>query len=351
MKDERNKDLDKVLNELEIDDILDNIKNKSTINEDPLEPPRAREQISSYQDFIIPPTQKEFVFLEDRYEEEVQSKDKKANTKKIIIAIVAVILVIAIGFGIFSYASTAYLRPYKDKYGIDFPKGIPEEFCDKYGENQEFTGKLDIIDGERNIYIYSQNEESLAHFDGGSTINKPQQFRAISISKDDADIEALYSSMERYKRARQRITFTNIYGKEENYQVVAAYYVTTVADDDDGYLFPYNLYGDLTEDSFNEYEDRITTRSLYYTGYDMSYSDSFLTISADSDFMDNFRFVVLCVKVDGDVTPLEHPEENKNIHYPQVWYDVNKKHNSYWLASKWQPTVYTDEKHKVTEQQ
>ena len=90
------------------------------------------------------------------------------------------------------------------------------------------------------------------------------------------------------------------------------------------------------------------SRALYHTGYDMSYTDRYLSISADSDFMQDFRFVILCVEVDKIVTPYKEVTENEKVHYPQIWYDENNEHNPYWLAGQWRPVIYTDKAHKVS---
>ena len=81
----------------------------------------------------------------------------------------------------------------------------------------------------------------------------------------------------------------------------------------------------------------------------MSYTDSYLSININTDFMPNFKFVILCVEVDGNVKPYTEVSKNKKVHYPQVWYDKKDEHNPYWLAEQWQPVVYTDESHKTSE--
>jgi hypothetical protein len=99
----------------------------------------------------------------------------------------------------------------------------------------------------------------------------------------------------------------------------------------------------LTQKSFDYYVDSIEHRRLYDTGYEFSFDDSYLTLSVDSDFMENFKFVVLCVKV----KPSKFEKSttatvNDDVHYPQVWFDQNDKTNSYRFSSKWYPEIYTD---------
>lgn len=280
-----------------------------------------------------------------------KSIDIKAFARKNKIALICVGAVALIGILaiIINIASTAYLKPYEKKYGITYPKGIAEEFCDAYGQNKNVSAKITFGDGQLGeVFILNSDYQSGDHFDEGSAIDDDAQIKSISIESSSADIEGLYSKSKNYINSTQAVYLTDIYGKSKTYQIIAAYYTNTNPSDDNGYAFPYNACGTLTEDSFNSYEDRVMSRALYHTGYDMSYTDRYLSISADSDFMQDFRFVILCVEVDKIVTPYKEVTENEKVHYPQIWYDENNEHNPYWLASQWRPVIYTDKAHKVS---
>ena len=230
-----------------------------------------------------------------------KSIDIKAFAKKNKIALICVGAVALIGILaiIINIASTAYLKPYEKKYGITYPKGIAEEFCDAYGQNKNVSAKITFGDGQLGeVFILNSDYQSGDHFDEGSAIDDDAQIKSISIESSSADIEGLYSKSKNYINSTQAVYLTDIYGKSKTYQIIAAYYTNTNPSDDNGYAFPYNACGTLTEDSFNSYEDRVMSRALYHTGYDMSYTDRYLSISADSDFMQDFRFVILCVEVD-----------------------------------------------------
>lgn len=268
---------------------------------------------------------------------------------KIPVICIAAVLVVIIVIAIINAASTAYLKPYEKKYGVKYPRHIAEEFCDAYGQNKYVCARLDFADSGKKVFVTDDTLQSGNHFDEGSKIDDEKQIKSIGVEKESANIEALYSSVDKYKNSKQKVTLTDIYGKSTTYQVIAAYYTNTNKTDDNGYVFPYYTFGDLTEDSFNNYEDRIYSRSLFHTEYDMSYTDRFLSINVDTDFMPNFKFVILCVEVDGNVKPYTDVTKNKKVHYPQVWYDKKDKHNPYWLAEQWQPDVYTDKKHKTTQ--
>lgn len=199
--------------------------------------------------------------------------------------LIAVLLIIAI----VNAATTAYLKPYEKKYGIKYPRHIAEEFCDAYGQNSETSGMLTFADSGDKLFLTSDVYQSGNHFDSGSAIDDGKQIKSIGLDSSSVDIESLYSSAKSYKKSKQKVTLTDIYGKSKTYQVIAAYYTNINAADDNGYVFPYYTHGDLTEDSFNDYEDRIYSRSLYHSAFDMSYTDSYLSININTDFMPNFK--------------------------------------------------------------
>lgn len=330
--------IEKALKDAELDDILDSFSSSKSTDKnnqnspEELEPPVRR---TNEEEAPIQPEPKQ---------EEKNKAKKKSKAKpiiiKVILGVVAVLVVVGIVFGVVSYSQTAYLKPYIEKYNVDFPKGIAEEFCDAYGENQKVVGKVEIKDLDAEFYVSSESDSFNPHFDSdiqSTDDEQPTQFRSISMYSTTADIENAYSDVEKYNSSSQEVVYTDYYGNSDKYQVVAAYYVNVDPKDDNDYAFPFKVNGTLTEDSFDGYEDRIQTRSLYVTGHDILYNAQYLTISADCEFMDDFRFVILCVKVDGDITPITDATPNKKIHYPQIWYDENNEHNPYWLAGKWQP--------------
>lgn len=367
MKDDNN--LDKTLKDLELEEVLKSVKSGQFSNDiskqenDMLKPPEP----SISQDKPTPDTKQKASISKKGTKPKSGKKAKKPKTKpkktnnflgkikalpktvKIVAwAVICAVILIGIIINIISYTQTAYLKPYEKKYGIEFPKGIAEEFCDEYAQNDNFEGRLTITDTNSEIPICNSYEVIAPHAELGTQLISKQQFKSIYLSKEYSDLENAYKNAESYTKSSQEVKFTNLYGDRTTYQVIGAYYVTTRSQDDNNYLFMYNLYGDLTEDSFDDYEDRINSRMLYRTEYNISYLDSFLTLSVESDFMSGFRFVVLCRQVDDDIVPYTNVKINDRIHYPQVWYDVNKKENTYRFASKWYPTIYTDEEHKNT---
>lgn len=306
---------------------------------------------------VEPPKKKEKPAKEKKIKEpkpKKESKPKKEKKKielkkshKILLLVAGVVVLVGIVAGIINYAQTAYLRSYKAKYHIDFPKGIPEEFCDAYGSNQLFAGRLNILDND--VDVFAQTIGSKANFNEGSSFDTDQQLKSISFYMGNPKIENAFNTAEGFVNSNQKVSFTSIYGKAKEYQVVYAYYTNTNPADDNDYVFPYYAYGNLTPQSFTDFQDKINSRALYYTGYELSYYNSYLTISVPTDFMEDFRFVIVCAEIDKDFEPIKTTTENDKIHYPQKWYDANEQKNPYWLAKKWHPTIYTDEKQQHTE--
>lgn len=383
---EKENNLEKILKDLELDEVLTSVKSdgdRSTENfyERPLEPPKRRNSLSEEQnkttEKITDKSEKSQKKNNNKKKKPSDAKDKKTKGKKkkrkkaglknffaflksktkavppkakrIILIILAVILAAVIGTVAVLHAKTAYLKPYETKYGITFPKGIAEDMCDAYGSDQSTVGSISVGDGDRIILSETLNALQ-SHTDYGTKLDSEQQFKAVSVTQDSTNIESEYFTADAYTNSSQKVSVSDLYGKENTYQVVAAFYVNTNSLDDNGYVFPYNLYGDLTEESFDEYEDKIYSRALYHTEYDLNYTDSFLTVSTQSKVYDYCNFVILCKKTDPDFEKITGTTPNERIHYPQKWYDDNDEQNPYWLASKWHPTVYTDKKHTKTKQ-
>lgn len=353
MKDENK--LDKTLQDIEIEELLDSVKNgKVSSFQNPLQAENSP---------VIKKPEEHIEEKENNNDEAPVSKKKeksvktggfakkiRALPKSAVIAFLAVVLFVVaaiVTLSVVHHSRTAYLKPYESTYGIEFPKGIAEEFCDEYGRNQNLEGRLTITDTDSEIMVSNSIEVIIPHADIGTELLSQQQFKSIHLDKKYADLESAFADSTKFTGLTQEVKFTDIYGNTSVYQVLGAYYVTTRPQDDKDYLFMYNLYGDLTEDSFDDYKDRINSRLLYRTGYNLSYFDKFLTLSVESDFMTGFRFVVLCRQVEDGFSPFTEVEVNKKVHYPQVWYDVNKKENPYRFAAKWYPEIYTDAEHKT----
>lgn len=271
-------------------------------------------------------------------------KDDKHLEKGTVIKIIVIVsLVLALAGGIFGIyeAKVGYVKPYEAKYNIEYPKGIQRKYCDKYGIDHSFAGVLTTGDTENKVDVASANSIINAYLERGSTVMSEQQFRAIFVSSKDMDLEQIYATPDGFLNASQEVKFSTLFG-EEGYKVIACYYTNEGTDDIDKYRFPFNIYGDLTQRGFAEFQDKIESRRLYDTGYKFNYFDKFLTISTDTDFMEGYRFVILCASVDGKVKKSTTAEPNNKVHYPQSYYTKHKEHNPYQFAPQWYPEILSD---------
>ena len=70
------------------------------------------------------------------------SKKQKRGLR---IALVCLAVAVALAFSIPAIQSSrqnAYLKPYETKYGIHYPAGMLEQYCDAYGKDQQIAGFL-----------------------------------------------------------------------------------------------------------------------------------------------------------------------------------------------------------------
>ena len=272
---------------------------------------------------------------------------KKLMTRRFYIAVGAAVLLLLVILGavkLYDYSKTAYLKPYIEMYGIEYPEGIREEFCDEYGRNQTTAGQL-IIEDCGVDSIVNANEKNAVIMDKGSTVLENQHLRSITLKK--SNLEAYYATAEDFINASQLVTFRTLFDDEE-YKVVAAYYVNTDPDKDDGYVFPYTAYGNLTERSFKSYIDWVKTMSEFTTGEKLPYDGYYLSVNSPAAKQKDTRFVILCVRVDGDFEKTTSTKANKRTYKTQSWYDENGKENPFRFAAQWYPEIYTNDERTET---
>lgn len=308
------------------------------------EEPQLPEEVEIPEPTKIKPAPKEEPIFEEQpviEEPKKEKPEKKRPPKKSKTPFIlgAVVLIAAICLGALFLNQNLYVRKYEKKYNMSFPVGIPRELCDFYGRNPTLAGSLKFGDFENETLVYSEPKGDGGLFEKGSDINADQHYRAIAITPEDADIEALYKEAESFKSSTQSFTFKTIHGDDDTYQVIAAYFVNTNPEDDNGYAFPYNCYGNFTEKSYKHYEDTIKCRSLYTTGYKIAPEDYCLTVSVPTDVMPDFRFVIVGVKKE-KVEKITETKRNPLLRLPQAYCDKLGTRNIYaQFAAKWYPEI------------
>ena len=267
----------------------------------------------------------------------------KAVFKKIGIVFVIIAVIVGLvfaGIGIFRYAQSAYLKPYKEKYpDVEFPVGIEERFCDYFGENPTAVGYISIGDIGYENYILSDNNGENPMLDGSNNIKNPD-FNTVVYLNGKNDLEKTYATAQAFQNSSKTIKFSTLFD-DYNFSVIGAYYTNANPEDDNGYVFPYNLTKDMTADSLEQFTDRLYHRFLYnaqaYLENGVITAESrLITVVTKTDFMPNYYFAVVGV-LDG--SPIDAAEPSKNVHYPQSWYTKNGTENIYRFASKWYPEI------------
>lgn len=135
-----------------------------------------------------------------------------------------------------------------------------------------FIGKGSNIDGN-NVIVYGHN------MDNGT------MFAPLLKYKD-----------RNFWENNQIINFDTLY-KENEYQVIAAFYSRAYKEDEKD-VFRYYEYSDLNnQDEFEEYIKQVEASSIYDTGIKAIYGDKLLTLSTCAYNVEDGRFVVVAKKV------------------------------------------------------
>lgn len=107
-----------------------------------------------------------------------------------------------------------------------------------------------------------------------------------------------YADMD-FWEVHQTIHLDTLDGPSE-YQILGAFY-SRVYKTVETEVFRYYRYTDLTsEETFNEYVEKVRAASLYDTGVDAAFGDQLLTLSTCNYHTDDGRFVVVAKRVDKD---------------------------------------------------
>lgn len=266
------------------------------------------------------------------------TKIKKAVfNKKMLIALVSVIALIGIVFGVLyavEQSKGAYLKPFEKKYpDAEFQVGMLEKYCDMLGENPDTKGYLEIPDIELETAVSSDSKKSPY---AEKCTEGAEQFNYV-VYLNDNSLENLYSSANAYNNSSGYISYSNLF-EDYTFKVAGAFYTNTKAEDDGGYIFPYNVTEKMTVKSANDYASKLESRFLYDTGINITRQDTVLTISCPTNYRKDFRFVVVAVQRDDDGTKAKACEKD-SINYPKVIFDELKKDNPYKFATKWYPEI------------
>ncbi len=237
-----------------------------------------------------------------------------------------------------------------------FPEGMLAKYGQLYAQNNDFSGwvtidgfgiNLPIAQGDNNEYylkrdIYKKyTSYGVPFFDYRMkdlrNLHRNTMVYGHNMRHDDYIFGMLenYRTIEGFAQAPV-IECNTIYG-DHTWFVYAVFITNSDPKDDNGYFLPYNFI-DVSTEKFADYIEEIDKRKLYTTGVDINENDKILTLQACVYDFDGAMIVVVArEKREGESISVDTSKAfyNPNPKYPQKWYDVNKKNNSYAEDTRW----------------
>ncbi len=230
--------------------------------------------------------------------------------------------------------------------GVDFPEGMLAKYGQLYAANQDLRGwisiagldiNLPVAQGVDNSYylkkdIYGKyTTYGVPFFDYRMTdfrnLHKNNVIYGHNMRSDDY----IFGNLENYRTidgfaSAPVIECNTIYG-DYTWFVYAVFITNSEAQDDNGYVLPYNFI-DISTSKFESYIEELDKRKLYTTGVDINANDKILTLSTCCyDFNEARLVVVARLRRDGESVSVDTSKavENPNPKFPQAYYDANKK--------------------------
>lgn len=321
---------------------------------EPLPPPVRREEYidfskkaeePSQEQAVKPKKEKKPALTPEQKEQKRQARTEAIKkiksavfSKRTLIIIIAVALIIGAVFGgmaISENLKTAYLKPYLKKYpDVNFPVGISEKYCDMLGKNPDAVGYIEIGDTGLKSAVYNKKSKSYPMSEDST---KGSRINNYVVYLNDNSLETFYKDVASYNSSNGFITYSDLVN-DYTFKVVGAFYTNTKAEDDDGYIFPYNVTEEMTAKCSYDFLSMLNARFLYNTGITITRQEKLLTISCDTDYIKDFRFVVVAISC-ADSSDKPVATEKSRVRYPQAMYSklgIDKVPN---LADKWYPEI------------
>lgn len=240
---------------------------------------------------------------------------------------------------------------------VDFPEGMLAKYAQLYAANKDLRGwisipgfdiNLPIAQGTDNDYylekdIYGKyTMYGVPFFDYRMTDFRNMHRNTVVYGHNMRSDDYIFGMLENYRtidgfEMAPVIECNTIYG-DYTWFVYAVFITNSRAQEDNGYLFPYNFI-DVSPEKFESYIEEIDKRKLYTTGVDINANDKILTLSTCCyDFNEARLVVVARLKRDGESVNVDVSKaiENPNPKYPQAWYNAFKKPvNPYAEDTRW----------------
>lgn len=241
-------------------------------------------------------------------------KGKNSKWIKIIFAAsTAIILTIAIIFGVYFYKVYRDLSQIDDARAIFSSTSKQEAFEKLSSQNEDFAGWLSIGDTEINnpIYQASDNSYYATHnmkkqssrygalfFDYRNIISGDKQSKNLVIYGQNMNDGAMFGSLSKFRN----ISFINSHSTltlttadiSQTYKVFAVIVTNASKNEDDGRFFDFSRPSFDDEETFNKWINELNAKNLYKTAnFNISYEDQLLTLVTTCDDFTNARLVVV----------------------------------------------------------
>ncbi len=292
-------------------------------------------------------------------------KKNNAVIKKVIIAVLAVILVVGAVF---------LTKFFIDKNNDDTnttqgtestettePERRPD-YSEYVAQNPETVGWITIsgtnidfpvVQSVDNEYYLTHNFEQKSEYRGAIYMdyrNDASNLDANTIIYGHNSYDGkVFSDLEQYKDIEfykeHPIVEFNTLDKYYQWKIYAVIITNQIASEDNGYVFNF-IYPHMEGPNFEGYINELNKRTLYYTGVDIKDGDRILTLSSCCRELDlsNYRAKTSIVVIARAVRPGEDATVdtsqayvNENPKYPQLYYKKHGIENPFKNDERWYP--------------
>lgn len=134
------------------------------------------------------------------------------------------------------------------------------------------------------------------------------------------------------------------------WKIYGAFITTAKPEEDNGYVFNY-IYPYMDGENFKGFINEIDKRRLYVTDVDINDDDKMLILSTCVRNLDTYKNGIKTYKADArlvvvaravrdgesEIVNVDNVYSNKNVKYPQLYYDNKNIENPYKNDEKWYP--------------
>lgn len=294
---------------------------------------------------------------------------------KKILLIVCIIVFVCTSILLIKYAVTEYnnkklydelARLASTSENANDENAVPD-YSALYAKNSDFVGWINIPNTSINYPVlqcddndYYQNNNFEKNKDAQGAIF--MDYRNSPINLDANTIiyghncynTTMFSELTRFENLDFYKTTPvfefNTMEKTYKWKIYGVFIVNARPSEDNDYVFNY-IYPYMDGENFEGYIEEINKRRLYVTDVDINDDDKILVLSTCIRTLDTYKNGIRTYKADGRIVvvaravrdgesaevDVEKAHNNKNVKYPQIYYDNKNIENPYKNDKKWNP--------------